>query len=92
MEIPGADTEEQIDFLFDHVDDLYLEGKFEEADQFFRALNLLELDISLLVAVLSCSFCARDKLPYRPELVHKVEDRLRELAPDRLEGLMRGLR
>lgn len=84
--------DDAIDVLFDRVDDLLIAGEFPRCNDLLHAVDLARLDIDLLVALLSITLRAAPHLPDRPWLVQRVEKRLREIAPDRIEGLMRGLR
>jgi len=91
-QIPGEDTEDKMDFLFDHMDNLYWAGKFEEAEAYANGLDLTGLSTTLLVSVLSITLCVKDKFKDRAGLVLRVESRLRELVPDRVNGITEGLR
>lgn len=81
-----------IDILFDHVNDLLFEDQFTKCNDLLHAVDLKRLDTNLLVALLSITAPARDVLSDREWLVKRIEDRLLELAPDRVEKLMSGLR
>ena len=84
--------DDAIDVLFDHVDDLLITGEFRRCNDLLHAVDLARLDTDLLVALLSITLPAAPHLRDRPWLVQRVEKRLQEIAPDRIEGLMRGLR
>lgn len=84
-------TDHAIDVLFAGVDDLLSNEWFFECDQIIGKIDLEQLDTHLLVGLLSITFTAKSVLPGRPDLVRRVEERLKILAPDRIEGLMRGL-
>ena len=87
-----GEIDSAIDVLFDHVDDLLLEGDFSTCNELLIAVDLKRLDTNLLIAILSITLSASEKLPNRTLLVSRVEKRLAELAPERLHSLMDGLR
>jgi hypothetical protein len=90
--LKDSDIDTAIDILFEHVDDLLCAGEFAKVDDIIRQADVTRMDTFLLVAVLSCTCCAKDILKEYPGLVERVEQRLLEIAPDRLELLMEGFR
>lgn len=86
------DNESAIDLLFERIDDHLDAGEFGTVDGLLRTIDLSRLNITLITGVLSITTAARSALPERAAFVTRAENRLRELAPDRLERLMRGLR
>lgn len=80
-----------IDVLFNHIDDAFLAGEFEYVNNILEQLDLERLCISLVLAVLTITKAARPHLPYQVEFTRRARARLEVLAPDRIEGLMRGL-
>lgn len=84
--------DDAIDILFDHIDDLLIEGRFSECEDVLMMIDPKRLDTNLLVAALSITKAAADRLPSRVRFVQRVEHRLTELAPERLEALLGGLR
>ncbi len=89
---PSYDPDTDIDVLFKRVDDLLSSGNFAACDKFLDAFDVNAHDTNLLVGVLSITVNAKDGLEARPRLVERVEARLMQLAPDRIDGLMSGLR
>jgi hypothetical protein len=79
-EIDGA-----IDALFVNVNRLLKGRKLSVCDDM---LHLVDLFVGLLTVTLP----ATHELPARPRLVERVEARLREIAPTRVERLLVGLR
>ena len=77
-----------LDILFDHIDDMFLAGKFKECDKVLPTIDLERLNTSLLVGLMMITFAAKDKLTYREQMLINIEDRLKVLAPDRVEKLM----
>lgn len=84
--------DEAVDILFDRIDDLLVTGQFARCDALLRAIDLKRLDSNLIVAVLSITLAAAEKLPYRARLLKRAEERLSAIAPDRVERLLSGLR
>ncbi len=77
--------------LLDIVDDLLIDGKFEEAAAYLEAIDLQQLDTRMLVVVLTLSNWFKEDYPARVNLVDRIVKRMTELAPDRIEGLTKGL-
>ena len=83
--------DEAIDVLFTETERLLSKGNFSECNSLLQTIDLKRMDTNLLIALLSITLSAAQKLPYRTRLREKVEKRLRELAPARSERLLRGL-
>jgi hypothetical protein len=81
-----------VDILYERVDELHRRGEFAASDRVIAQVDLERLDTLLLVALLSITCPASHELQNRAKLVERIEARLMELAPDRIEGLMEGLR
>ena len=71
---------------------MLIDGRFSEGDNVLMMIDPKGLDTNLLVAALSITKAAADRLPSRPRFLQRVENRLREVAPERLEALLDGLR
>lgn len=89
--VEGDRADEALDILFEEVDTL-LRDDMDLVTEMFEAIDLSRLDTNLLVGVLSITLAGKEYLPSRPQLVQRVEERLRILASERIEGLMKGLR
>lgn len=85
-------TDHTIDVLFNTIDDMLIDGEFDSCDAGLETLDLERLDTNLLIAALSITKSAAPILPSRQRFVERVEQRVRELAPERLEELMSGIR
>ena len=90
--VQRSQPDSAIDVLFAEFDDLLSGGDFAAADDVLTGLDLYRLDTSLLVGALSISAAASEHLPGRGRFVERVEARLQQLAPGRVERLMSGLR
>ena len=84
--------DDAIDVLFNNIDDMLLAGDFARCDDLLMVIDPKRLDTNLLVAALSITKAAAEKLPTRARFVQRVERRVGELAPERLESLLSGLR
>ena len=90
--IDAGNTDDAMDMLFDRLDDMFLTGMFGVADALLSHIDVDRLDTTMCVAVLATTFCAKDRLKARAHLVRRVEKRLKKIAPNRAERLMRGRR
>lgn len=84
--------DEALDVLYREVDGLLRAGAFDECDAALGSFQTSRLDVTLLVGLLTASLPAKDVLPHRGELVHRVAARLQIVAPDRVKRLIGGLR
>ncbi|MEQ1571872.1 MAG: hypothetical protein ABMA64_39965 [Myxococcota bacterium] len=89
--VARSDPDSAIDVLFEQVDDLLSAGEFNRCDALLKTIDPKRLDSNLLVAALSITKRAADRLPERQAFVRRVTARLMEVAPDRLERLLSGL-
>lgn len=77
-------TEDGIDNLCAYLDDLLLDGEFEEVDQWYadlledeeRLAKFVDEDLSRALTHLMVSNGSGDRLPHRQKFYHYVEDRL----------------
>jgi hypothetical protein len=88
----AGETDDAVDMIFDRVDDLLLDGEAPQVDDLLNAIDVKRLDITLMLAALSITKPAADRLQNRLGFVGRVEGRLREVAGDRMERLLSGLR
>lgn len=88
--VQEEEIDDAIDLLFDQVDDLLLAGDFEECNNLLLSIDVKMLDVNLLVALLTITYPAKDELRDRGSVVRRIAKRLRALAPERAEGLLRG--
>lgn len=90
--VAKSDVHAAIDLVFEHFDELLFEGRMREADEALAAVDVERLDSNLMVAVLTITYAAKDRLNRRAELLRRVDSRLRVLAPERVSDLLDGLR
>ena len=87
-----AEPDDAIDVLFEQVDLLLEQERFATCNALLLAIDPKRLDTSLLIAALSITLPAAEHLPNRKQFSASVEERIRELAPERAERLLSGLR
>lgn len=79
------------DVIMDEMDQMFLDGNFNLANQVLPVIELEKLDTNLVTTFLCITLAARDKLPFREDFVQRAKARLQELAPDRWEKIMNRL-
>lgn len=77
------------DLLLGWIDDLCLEGKFDEANAVLLGLDLERLDSYLTVGMLSNAYACG--LTCFDDLYPKVRAKLTALVPDRVDMILKGL-
>lgn len=92
-----------IDLILCRFDELFANGKFSEANQILLSTNPYGLLVDLydeydfvrcpdlIVAFLSSTLCAKDKLPARVLFFNRSKEILEDICPDRVEELLKGL-
>lgn len=84
--------DDSLDVLYEHADDLMLEGRFSELDGVVGQVDVEGMSLDLMIGFLTITNLAKEHLPSRATLVTAIETRIREIAPEREESLLRGLR
>lgn len=80
------------EIIYDEMDLLLGDAKWPDADAVLDAVQIDKLDPLTMVAFLTITGAARDKLAKRPAYFKKVRERLaREMTPERLERVLVGL-
>lgn len=79
------------DLIMQHVDEWMWHDMFGLCDTLLVTTDVERLDTYTIVIILSSTICAKERLPSRKYFVELAEARLKILAPDRIEGLMKGL-
>lgn len=82
-----------VDIVFERLDELFRHEKFEDCDNILQIVDLYKLETNLIIAFLSITLRAADKLPSRGNFVNRARQRFlaMELEPDRISKLLRGL-
>lgn len=74
--IDNDPTENPLDLIFNYVDDLMIERKFDEVDDLLKAIPISKLSIASLLAVLTVTLSAKKSLPYRSKFFECVKQEL----------------
>jgi hypothetical protein len=91
IELEGqGKREESLDAIFDGLDELLLNGKFEQCAAILSLLPVQRLSNAQLLTVLTASLPARNKLSTREALVDRVKALLKARGAD-VARLMVGL-
>lgn len=83
--------DQAIDVALQHVDDLLAARDFASCDQVLRDVDVEQLDVFLIVALLSATQRAAPDLRDHSAFVQRARIRLTQLAPDRVDRLLAGL-
>lgn len=79
QELEARDYEEaSLDLIYDSVDELLQKGEFAEVDRVLREISVDELSVDLLLALLTATLPAADRLECRSTLFIQIEKSLRE--------------
>jgi len=82
-----------IDVVFDNIDNLCCEQRFEEIDEILSKVDLDRLDENLIVAFLTISFGAKNYIKQRASFYEKAEFKLLEAKdPDVVKQILNGLK
>lgn len=73
-----------IDMVFDHINNLLLEKNFKEVNRILEDINIEQLQSFALLAFLTITIAAKDKLPSREVYYNSLQD---ILSPNLLKGL-----
>lgn len=91
-DVRSGRTEKAIDLLFERIDTLLNDEDFDGCDDVICKIDFARLDTNLMIAALTITLAAKDRLRKRRQMVERVESRLQSIAPDRVERLLAGLR
>lgn len=87
-----GDDEVAAELVFDEIDDLPTAGDLHGCNELLYTVDVERLNSNLLISFLAATFTVKDLLSGRACLLRRVEARLQQLAPDRVEALMRAMR
>ena len=77
--------------VFYRIDRMMAEGKFSDVDEVLRGINVDELAPNLLLAYLTITAVARDKLQERADFFNKVRERLLKEKAGEVDLILQGL-
>jgi len=78
-----------MDLIFDHINDLLLQGDFETCDEILEQLEIDKLSPCLMISFLTITVAARSKLKERNNLFHLMQQNI--MQQNLPEGLLKGL-
>lgn len=90
--VARKEIDDALEILYDELLDPQTDGRFAECDELLALIDVDGLDTNLMIGVLAVTFQARDILRNRARVLHRIEKRLAQLAPDRIEALIGNLR
>lgn len=86
------ETRDQLDALYEEIDTLLLEGKFDEVNTRLMRVNVRELDPLLTVGWLGITLRDKKKLSNRPVFYDRVEMNFYDRYPaKKAKELLKGL-
>ena len=83
------DRPKALDIIYDKVDDWLCAGKFSTCNEFLKLVDVNTADSLLLLAILTVTHAARDKLPYRTEFIKCIRTSM-ELRGEDYEKILKG--
>jgi hypothetical protein len=83
-------TDLALDLLYDAIDQMLREARFEELDAIIAGLPIAECSLNLLLGFLTATLPARTRLPVRPRFFAEVKTELQNRGEFE-EGLLTGL-
>jgi hypothetical protein len=66
--------DDEIDIIYDHIDDLMLEGKFKQIDLILSQVSI-ELDVVLLIGFLCITYLCKEKFKYRAKIIDMIKQK-----------------
>lgn len=82
--------DQRLDKLYDEVDLLMREGKFEELNLLIKRLIVKDLETDILLGYLTATLPAKSKLPFRQVFVARCCKTIKDRGEFE-EGLLKGL-
>ena len=77
-------TDNEIDIIYDRIDDLLSDGKFNEVDNMLKNLDVNRIDEDEMLSYLTITAAAKNILLNRKAFFEKVKTKL---SPEVLSGL-----
>lgn len=85
------DTPRSLNILFSITNELYYADQFVKVDELLSLIPIANWSTQILIGVLTCTLCVRDKLQNRAKFCAGVREELEKREEDRLEELLKGL-
>lgn len=77
LEARGSE-EASLDLIYDAIDELLRKGSFAEVDRILQEISVSELSVDLLLALLTSTLPAADRLQHRDALFSRIQKSLRD--------------
>lgn len=90
--VARKEIDDALEILYDELLDPQTDGRFAECDELLALIDVDGLDTNLMIGVLAVTYQARGILRNRARVLHRIEERLAQVAPDRIEALIGNLR
>ena len=85
--------DQALDILFQYIDGLFTENKFDQVNDFLTQVDIELLDTNLMVGVLSITLPGAPTVPARDHLYRKIKNYLYKHEPaNRAKRLIEGLK
>ncbi len=69
-------SDSAIDLIFDHMDSLLYDGNFIECDEILQKIDVNKISTCLMRLILVITIAAKDNLPSRAKLYHKIKSKM----------------
>lgn len=89
--VEEENDDEAVDLLFDEIDGLLANKKFEICNSLLEKINPHELNVNLNVSLLAITIDAHSCLPYRANLVKIIREIFEKQEPSQVNALLKGL-
>lgn len=91
-EATKLEIDRSLDVIYDIINDALLEGKFDDVNSVLINIDIRKLNDTQLLGMLSITYAAHHRLPYRAEFFKKCYREFQNRNIEDVEGLVRGLK
>ena len=77
MELSGISTDDILDFIFQEIDDIQIDGNFKEIDNIFDEININNMNDITLLGLLTVTYPHRNKYKNREKFRYNVKEFIR---------------
>jgi hypothetical protein len=87
-----AGPDKAVDILFEYVDELCVNGKFNVVDEFLLTINVEIQTTQVLIGILCITLMVKSKLKERSKVFAKISEKIKRTeSPRRHKRLLEGL-
>jgi len=85
--------DDQLDVIFNTIDDLIIDGKYSEINNMLWKLHGNDFNGDCMVGILTITFRVKHKLPYRSIVYQKTRKKLKKelISEDKINKILKGL-